>query len=81
MKAVVESLKALQADEQKNRWRYNWRGKEIIIVDRLGDILRSMGKYTGIVGTVVQCDPLVGGLVWAGIQGIMQVRISCTLLY
>ena len=75
MKAVVESLKALQADEQKKMWRYTWHGKEIIIMDRLGDILRSMGKYTSIVGTVVQCNPLVGSLVWGGIQGIMQVRI------
>lgn len=75
MKAVVESLNALQADEQRNRWRYNWRGKEIVIAERLGDILRSVGKYTSIVGAVALCNPQVGTLVWAGIQGIMQVRI------
>lgn len=75
MKDVVESLNALLADEKRNRWRYNWCGKEIVIVERLGDILRGVGKYTSIVGAVAQCDPKVGTFVWAGIQGIMQVRI------
>ena len=81
IEAVVRSLNALQEDEQKNRWTYTWRGKKIIIADRLGEILRSMEKYSNVVGTAIQCDPQVGAIVWAGVQGIMRVRISCTLLY
>ena len=73
--AVINSLNTLQEDEQKKRWSYTWRGKEIIIVERLGKILRSVEKYSKIVGSIVQSDPKVAGLVWASIQGIIQVRI------
>ena len=73
--AVVESLNTLQEDAQKGRWRYTWRGKEIIIAERLGEILRSMDKYSHVVGTVVQCDPQVSALVWGGVQAIMRVCI------
>ena len=75
IEAVVKSLNDLQEDEQRKRWRYTWRGKEIIIAERLGEILRTVQKYSGIVGTAVQCDPQVSALVWAGVQGIMQVSI------
>ena len=81
IEAVVRSLNALQEDEQKNRWTYTWRGKKIIIADRLGEILRSIEKYSNVVGTAIQCDPQVSAIVWAGVQAIMRVRISCTLLY
>ena len=78
IEAVVKSLNDLQQDEERKKWGYTWRGKKIVIAERLGEIIRSMGKYSGAIGTAVQCDPLVGTLVWAGIQGIMQVRICCT---
>ena len=73
--AVVKSLNVLQQDGQKNRWRYTWRGKEIIIAERLGKILRSIEKYSTAVGTAIQCGPPVSAIVWAGIQGIMRVCI------
>ena len=75
IEAVVKSLNALKEDEHRKRWRYTWRGKEIVIAERLGEIIRSVGKYSGVVGTAVQCDPQVSALVWAGVQGIMQVCI------
>ena len=76
IQTVFKSLNTLQEDEQKRRWRYTWRGKEVIIVERLGEILRSVEKYSGIVGTAIQSNPQVGALVWAGIQGIMQVTLN-----
>ena len=80
IEAVVKSLNVLQQDEQRNRWRYTWRGKEVIITERLGKILRSMEKYSTVVGTAIQCDPQVSAIVWAGIQGIMRVCMSFTTL-
>ena len=73
--AVVKSLNVLQQDEQKNRWKYTWRGKEVVIAERLGKILRSIEKYSTVVGTAIQCDPQVSAIVWAGILGIMRVCI------
>ena len=75
MEAVVKSLKALQEDAEEKRWSYTWRGKEIVIVKRLGEILRSVEKYSEVVSAVAQCAPPVGGLVWASIQGIIRVCI------
>ena len=74
--AVIKSLNALREDKQNKQWSYTARdGGRVIIVERLGEILRSMEPYTKIVDTVVQCDPQVSALVWGGIQAIIQVRI------
>ena len=77
--AVIKSLNALQEDKQKKQWGYTWRGKKIVIAERLGEILRSIEPYTKIVDTVVQCDPQVGALVWGGIQAIIRVRTHLTI--
>ena len=73
--AVVKSLNALQLDKQRNQWRYTWRGKEVVIAERLGKILKSIERYSTVVGAAVQCGPPVSAIVWAGIQGIMRVCI------
>ena len=78
IEAVLKSLNTLQEDQQKKRWSYTWHGKKIIIAERLGEIFRSMDKYSKIVGTAVQCDPHVSAIVWAGVQAIIQVCISFT---
>ena len=73
---VVEALVAVQEDDKKKRWSYTWRGKEVVVVERLGKILKSMEKYTKVVDTAIQSNPQVSALVWAGIRVIMQVRID-----
>ena len=44
-------------------------------MERLGKIVRSIEKYSTVVGTAIQCDPQVSAIVWAGILGIMRVCI------
>ena len=51
-----------------------------MIAERLGKILRIVGKYSHIVGTAIQCDPQVGALVWAGVQGIPSTGLYLLLL-
>lgn len=77
---VMNVLDTLNRDDEKKRWRYTWRGEEVIVVKRLGKILKDVDKYSGVVGTAIQSDPLVSALVWAGILVIMRVRIQCTFL-
>ena len=72
--SVIDVLKTLQGGEKKKRWRYTWRGKEIMVVERLGEVLKSVDKYSKIVDTAIQSNPQVSALVWAGIWGIMRVR-------
>ncbi|RPB22655.1 hypothetical protein L211DRAFT_315335 [Terfezia boudieri ATCC MYA-4762] len=35
IEAVVKALNTAQEDDKKNRWSYTWRGKEVIVVERL----------------------------------------------
>ena len=75
MEAVIKVLNASQEEDQKNRWSYTWRGKKVIVVERLGKILKYVEKYSKVVDIAIQSDPGVAALVWAGIWAIMQVRI------
>lgn len=74
IRAVVKALDTLQKEDKEKRWKYTWRGKEIIIVERLENIRKNMDQYLNIVGTAIQSSPQ-GALVWAGIRTIMQVSI------
>ena len=73
--AVIRALNAAQEDDRKKRWSYTWRGKEVIVVERLGKILKSVEKYSKVVDTAIQSNPQVSALVWAGVWAIMRVRI------
>ena len=77
IEAVNKALKTLQEDEKKKRWSYTWRGKKVIIVERLGEILRSRDKYLEIMGIVTQSNQL-SALVWGGVRAIMQVSTQYT---
>ena len=74
MAAVVQALNIAQEDDKKKRWSYTWRGKEVIVVERLGKILKSVEKYSKAVDTAIQSNPQVAALVWAGVLAIMRVR-------
>ena len=74
--AVVKALNTTQEDNRKKRWSYTWRGKEVIVVERLGKILKSVEKYSKAVDTAIQSNPQVAALVWAGVWAIIRVRID-----
>ena len=73
--AVVGALNTLQEDAKKKRWSYTWCGKEVIVVERLGRILKFVEKYSMVVDFAVQSNPQVSALVWAGVWAITRVRI------
>ena len=75
IEAVIDALNILQGDDKKKRLKFNWNGKEVIVVERLGRILKRVEKYSKVVDTAIQTNPQVSALVWAGIWAIMQVCI------
>ena len=79
IRAVIEALNTLQKDEKKKRWSYIWRGREVIIAERLGKILKTVEPYSKVVDTAIQVNPQVAALVWAGVWAIM--RVGTNLLY
>ncbi|KAF8432508.1 hypothetical protein BGX38DRAFT_1263247 [Terfezia claveryi] len=76
IEAVVKVLNTVQEDDKKKRWSYTWRGKEVVVVERLGKILKNMEQYTKVVDTAIQSNPQVSALVWAGVRVIMQVALN-----
>lgn len=79
IKAVIGGLITAQQDDKIKRWSYTWRGKKVIVVERLGQILKRVEKYSKVVDIAVQSNPQVTALVWAAIWTIMRVCIQCTL--
>lgn len=76
IRAVIKALNALQEDEKKKRWSYTWRGKEIIIAERLGKILKTMESYSKVADTALPANSRVATLVWASVWAIMRVGIN-----
>ena len=76
IRSVIEALNTLQKDEKKKRWSYTWRGREVVIVERLGRILKIVEPYSKVVNTAIQANPQVAALVWAGVWAIMWVGID-----
>lgn len=75
IQAIVRALNTIQEDGKKKRWSYTWRGKKVIVVERLGKILKSMENYTKVADIAVQSNPKMAALVWAGVYAILRVRI------
>jgi len=76
IQALVKALNNAQEDDKRKAWSYTWRGKEVMVMERLGKILKSMEKYSKVVDTAIQSNPQVSAVVWAGVWAIMQVRID-----
>ncbi|RPB22652.1 hypothetical protein L211DRAFT_826561 [Terfezia boudieri ATCC MYA-4762] len=76
IEAVIKALNTAQEDDKKNRWSYTWRGKEVIVVERLGKILKNVEKYSQVVNIAIQANPQVSALVWAGVWAIMRVALN-----
>ena len=80
IEAVIKALDILQEENKVKRWRYTWRGKEVIVMERLGKILRIVERYSNLVNTAIQSRPEVTALVWSSVGAIMRVRIQVTSL-
>ena len=76
IRAIIGALNTLQTDEKKKQWSYTWRGKKVIIAERLGRILKIVEPYSKVVDTAIQVNPQVAALVWAGVWAIMRVGIN-----
>lgn len=72
---IIKGLHTLQEDDTKRQWSYTWRGKKVIVVERLGKILKCVEQYTKVVDIAVSSNPQVSALVWAGVWAILWVRM------
>ena len=75
IQTVFKALNTIQEDKKEERWSYNWFGKETVIVEHLGKILKTLDKYLKVVDTMIQHNLEVTSLVWGAVRAIMQVCI------
>ncbi|KAF8432506.1 hypothetical protein BGX38DRAFT_248194 [Terfezia claveryi] len=57
IESIIKALNTLQEDDRKKRWSYTWRGKEVLVVERLRKILKKVEKYTKVVDIAIQANP------------------------
>ena len=79
IQSLVAELEIAHKENKDRQWRYKDRqGNEVVLVERLGEILKNVDKYAKIVDTAIQNHPDITSLVWAGARTILQVcHIIC----
>jgi len=74
IQSLVAELETAHEENKDRQWRYKDRqGNEVVWVERLGNILKSVDKYAKIVDTAIQHHPDITSLVWAGARTMLQV--------
>jgi len=74
IQSLIVELETAHRENKGRQWRYKDRqGNEIVWVERLGKILKSVDKYAKIVDTAIQHHPDITSLVWAGAKTMLQV--------
>ena len=66
---------ARQAKEvaETKRWKYHWKGREIVAADQMENILRKVDKYATVVSIAIQHSPETTALVWGGVRFLLMV--------
>ncbi|KAF8473824.1 hypothetical protein BDZ91DRAFT_339378 [Kalaharituber pfeilii] len=71
---LTEEDSSAKDDVKKGQWQYtNSRGERVVVVERLGRILKGVQYYAGIVDVAIQHSPETTALIWAGVRFILQV--------
>ncbi|KAF8432861.1 hypothetical protein BGX38DRAFT_226934 [Terfezia claveryi] len=74
---LVAELETAHQKNKDRQWRYKDRqGNEVVWVERLGRIMKSVDKYAKIVDTAIQHHPDITSLVWAGARTMLQVALN-----
>lgn len=74
IQSLVETLESHRKEAKRKQWNYTFRGKKIVVAQRLEKIFRTVDKYTRVVDTAIQHSPEITALAWAGVRFMLQVR-------
>ena len=80
LEAALEATRNSRERCDREKWRFEVRGKEINLRDRADKILDWVEKFKQVGDIVVQCDPVHAGLPWAGIRFLLQVCAPVVVL-
>jgi hypothetical protein len=60
----------------KNRWSWDYKGRQIHVADQVDKILRFLDKFKTVGDVVANVDPVHVGLPWAGVRAILEVCVQ-----
>lgn len=72
---LLDAITAQRDICQENRWKFKFRGKEIIVRDLADKLLDWVDKFKNIGDVLVSYDPSHAALPWAGIRLVLQVCV------
>ena len=69
----------IAAEEKKrlcehNRWRYRFRGSEIELRHKAGNVVDWLERFKAVGDVAVNASPMFAGLPWAGVRLVLEVR-------
>lgn len=70
---ILEATTKSRSVCQENRWKFTFRGKDIIVRDVADKVLVWVEKFKTVGDTIVQFDPVHAALPWAGVRLLLQV--------
>ena len=72
-KRVTEAARQAKEVAETKRWKYEWKGQEIVVAEQMGRILKKVEKYAMIVDIFIQHSPETTALVWGGLRFLLTV--------
>jgi hypothetical protein len=72
---VHTRARVLQQRCKIKRWSWNYKGRQVYLVDQVDKIVRLLDKFKAVGDVVANVDPTHVGLPWAGIRAILEVCI------
>lgn len=68
-----------QSECEKRRWKFEFKGRQIILRDVAEKIIVWINKFKQIGDIAVSFDPVHAALPWAGVRFFLEVRFTTTL--
>jgi hypothetical protein len=73
---VHTHAKALQQRCKIKRCSWNYRGRQIYLLEQLDKVVQFLDRFKAVGDVVANVDPIHVGLPWAGIRFILEVRVQ-----
>lgn len=77
LKLLQDLIKIKQNECEARRWRFEYRGRHIILRDLAQKIFKWVDTFKQVGDVVSSFDPVHAALPWAGVRFVLQVKLLC----
>lgn len=71
----------LQERCRRKNLTWTYKGRQVHLSEKVDKILQFVDKLKAVGDIIASVDPVHIGLPWAGVRGILEVRVSCITSY